>query len=56
VITHSILMDSSNVEKAQVRRSILGRNASFLGDGGKGWHQLVLGSDAFVKSQADHSG
>ncbi len=56
VITRSILMPGSKVENARVRRSILGRDASFQGDGRERWHQLVLGSDAFVESQADHSG
>ncbi len=56
VVTNSILMPGSRVENAQVRRSILGRDASFQGEGGEAWHRLVLGSDAVVASQAHHSG
>jgi glucose-1-phosphate thymidylyltransferase len=56
VVTNSILMSGSRVGRARVRQSILGRDARFMGDGGEGWHQFVLGSDAVVESQAHHSG
>lgn len=56
VITHSILMNGSKVENARLRRSILGPDARFISQEGPGWHRVVLGSDAVVENQVNHSG
>ena len=55
-VTHSILMAGSKVGNARLHRSILGPDSRFLGREEQGWHQAVLGSDAVVESQVNHSG